>query len=90
MFSKFKIVLMLYLVLFSNKRVAHIFTPVIYYALLILNIIKVIKIMWLAKWLTQKIYVSHLWLLQKNYITYRYPVNVYLKLKMRKCHQWEC
>ena len=36
---------MLYLVLFSNKRVAHIFTPVIYYALLILNIIKVIKIM---------------------------------------------
>ena len=31
MFSKF--------VLFSNKRVAHIFTPVIYYAFLILNII---------------------------------------------------
>ena len=43
MFSKFKNVYMLYFVLFSNKRVAHIFTIVIYYAFLILNIIKVIK-----------------------------------------------
>ena len=32
MFSKFKNVYMLYLGLFSNKRVAHIFTSVIYYA----------------------------------------------------------
>ena len=39
MFSKFKNVYMLYFVLFSNKRVAHIFTPVIYYGFLILNII---------------------------------------------------
>ena len=38
-FSKFKNVYMLYFVLFSNKRVAHIFTSVIHYAFLILNII---------------------------------------------------
>ena len=48
MCSKFMNVYMLYFVLFSNKRVAHILTLVIYYAFLILNIIKVIKIMWLA------------------------------------------
>ena len=46
MFSKFKNVYMLYFVLFSNNRVTHILTPVIYYAFLILNIIKMIKIMW--------------------------------------------
>ena len=45
MFSKFKNVYMLDFVLFLNERVAHIFTPVIYYAFLILNIIKVITIM---------------------------------------------
>ena len=46
MCSKFMNVYMLYFVLFSNKRFPHILTPVIYYAFLILNRIKVIKIMW--------------------------------------------
>ena len=39
MFSKFKNVYMLYIVLFSNKRVAHIFTPV-HYAFFLNIIIK--------------------------------------------------
>ena len=61
---------MLYFVLFSNKRV----TPVIYYAFLILNTIKVIKIMCL-------IWVNHLWLMQKTYITYpAFRVMIILRL----------